>query len=127
MPNSTLRYRFEFRVHDWAERLSVGLCGARVGFFVGLRADGTVRRLYFRPRGESVAGESKTALAEAHPRWFLYQPYEDEGSAYIEWLGLDQPTVERWLGRPLERADFLDVRSAGHHEGWPEAWRVIVA
>jgi hypothetical protein len=127
MPKSTSRYRFEFRLHDWAERLSLQLCGARVGFFVGLRADGSVRRVYFRPHGEAVSGEDKAALTEAHPAWFLYQPYEDEGAAYLEWLGLDEGTVERWLGKRLERADFLDVRSTGHHDGWPETWRVILA
>ena len=127
MPTSTSRYRFEFRLHDWAQRLSTDLCGERCAFFVGLRDNGTLRRTYFAQPDQPFDGTRKAALAEAHPRWFLYSPYEEEGSAYLEWLGLDQAIAERWLGRRFELADFLDVRSTGTRDGWPESWRVIIA
>lgn len=128
MPTSTTRYRFEFRLHDWAERLSLSLCGRRCAFFVGMREDGSLRRVYFAPPEEPFDGPQKAQLAEAYPRWFLYVPYEEaEGSAYLEWLGIERKIAERWLGRGLDAADFLDVRSTGARDQWPESWRVIVA
>lgn len=127
MPTSTSRYRFEFRLCDWAEKLSVSLCGSRCALFVALREDGTPRRIYFAAPGEGFDGPSKASLAESHPSWLLYQPYEEDGSAYLEWLGLRQEVVERWLGRRLELADFLDVRSTGSRDVWPDAWRVLLA
>lgn len=127
MPTSTSRYRFEYRLADWAEKLSISLCGARCALFVGLREDGSLRRIYFAAPGEGFDGPSKTSLAESHVSWFLYQPYEDEGSAWVEWLGLRREVAERWLGRRLEPADFLDVRSTGARDGWPDAWRVTLA
>lgn len=127
MPASTTRYRFEYRVNDWATRFSISLCGRRSAFFVGLREDGSVRRIYFAPRGEEFDGAQKVQLAEAHPRWLLFQPYDEDNSAYLEWLGVDRPTMECWLGRRLEPGDFMDVRSTGTRDDWPDAWRVIVA
>ncbi|MEQ1504856.1 MAG: hypothetical protein ABMB14_21655 [Myxococcota bacterium] len=126
VPTSTARYRFEFRLHDWARQLSVGLCGKRAAFFLGMRDDGSIRRIYFAPSGEPFDGATKTQLAEAHPKWFLYLPYDDDG-AYLEWLGVDRKLAERWIGRKLEAVDFLDVRSTGAREEWPESWRVIVS
>lgn len=127
MPTSTARYRFEFRLHEWAERFSASLCGARVAFFVGFRDDGTIRRVYFAQPGVPFDGANKAALAEAYPKWFLYLPYDEEGSAYLEWLGVDRPLAERWLGRRFAATDFLDVRTSGGRDEWPESWRVIVA
>lgn len=127
MPTSTTRYRFEFRLHEWAERFSTGLCGTRTAFFVGLRDDGSIRRVYFAVPGTPFDGANKAALAEAYPRWFLYLPYDEDGSAYLEWLGVGRSQAERWLGRRFEAADFMDVRSSGERDEWPESWRVIVA
>ena len=125
MAQPTSRYRFEFRLHDWAERLATSLTGAPCAFFVGLRDDGSLRRIYFAGEGAPFDGAAKAALAEAYRRWFLYLPH-DEGSAYLEWLGLDRRTAERWLGKRLDASDFLDVRQTGSREEWPESWRVIV-
>ena len=127
MPTSTARYRFEFRLHEWAEKFVAGLAGRRSTFFVGFREDGTVRRVYVSQPGEAFDAAQKTQLAEAYPRWFLYAPYDEEGSAYLEWLGLDRRIAERWLGRRLESADFLDVRTTNTRDEWPESWRVIIA
>jgi hypothetical protein len=121
----TSRYRFEFRLHDWAERLGRSLCGEPIAFFVGLRDDGSPRRIYFAGAGSPIDGPAKAALAEAYQSWFLYLPH-DEGSAYLEWLGLEQAVAERWLGKRLDASDFLDVRQTGTREGWPDSWRVIV-
>jgi hypothetical protein len=127
MPTSTARYRFEFRLSDWAHRFASDLAGARASFFVAFREDGSVRRVYVARPGDSFDGESKAKLAESHERWFLFSPYDEEGTAYLEWLGLDRETVERWLGRRLEVTDFMDVRSTGTRDAWPDTWRVIIA
>jgi hypothetical protein len=127
MPTSTSRYRFEYRLHDWAEKYVLTLAGHRTAYFVGMREDGTIRRVYVAPQGDPFDGATKAQLAEAHPKWFLYVPYDEDGSAYIEWLGLERRTVERWLGRRLEAIDFMDVRTTGTREDWPESWRVIIA
>ena len=125
MAQPTSRYRFEFRLHDWAERLGTSLCGRPSAFFVGLRDDDTIRRIYFADAGAPLDGPAKAALAEAYKKWFLYLPH-DEGSAYLEWLGLDRRVVERWLDKRLDASDFLDVRQTGSREDWPDSWRVIV-
>lgn len=130
MPTSTARYRFEFRLLDWAETFGRGLCGARCSFFIGLREDGTVRRVYLAPPGDRLDGSKKAALAETYRAWFLYSPFEAPGTGYVEWLSLPRELAERWLQRPLEASDFLDVRStpatAAEREAWPDSWRVIV-
>ena len=126
MANSTARYRFEFRVFDWAENLSRSLTGGRRAFFIGLRSDGSIRRIYFaRPR-QSFDGERKEALAESHSMWLLFSPHEEPGAGYVEWLNLGQPVAERWLARCLDPADFMDVRSDVGRDGWPTNWRVII-
>lgn len=126
MPTSTARYRFEFRILDWAETFGRGLCGTRCSFFIGLREDGTVRRVYLAPPGDRLDGGKKAALADAYSAWFLYSPYEASGTGYVEWLSLPREVVERWLQRPLEGPDFLDVRTTTSRDEWPVSWRVIV-
>lgn len=126
MPTSTARYRFEFRVLGWSESFSRSLCGARCAFFIGLRRDGSVRRIYFAAPGQSFDGDRKAALADAYSSWFLYSPYEEPESGYVEWLGIDQAQMEQWLGKPFELADFLDVRTTTARDGWPRSWRAIV-
>ncbi len=125
MTTSTARYRFEFRMFDWAEGFTRSLCEGRRSFFVGLRADGSVRRVYFARRGDPFDGDRKAALAESHAVWLLYAPYSDMGSGYLEWFELDRQVAERWLSG-LDEADFLDVRSMGARDGWPRSWRMII-
>jgi hypothetical protein len=127
MPTSTSRYRFEFRLFDWAETFIRSLSGTRCAFFVGLRADGTIRRIYVSPPDDPFDGERKAKLAEAYTGWFVYAPYEEPGTGYLEWLGLEQAVAERWLAARLGADDYFDVRSTSAREGWPESWRVIIA
>jgi hypothetical protein len=126
MPTSTARYRFEFRLLEWSEKLARNLCGERRALFVGLRPDGAVRRVYFAPAGDTFEGERKNNLAESHPSWFLYTPHPEPGAGYVEWFALERNIVERWLGVSLEADDFVDVRAAGKREDWPKTWRVWV-
>ncbi|MBT3223269.1 MAG: hypothetical protein HN348_29705 [Proteobacteria bacterium] len=126
MTTSTARFRFEFRVFDWAETLSRDLCGERCSFFIGIREDGSVRRLYFARGDVSFSGDRKSALAESHPVWFFYSPHDDLGAGYLEWFNLPRSLVERWLKRRLEAHDFIDVRATGAREEWPENWRVLI-
>jgi hypothetical protein len=49
------------------------------------------------------------------------------GERGLEWVGVSRRTAERWLGRGLDPIDFLDVRSTGTRDGWPDNWRVILA
>ena len=127
MPTSTARFRFEFLLLQWAQHLGESLCGERRAFFVGLRPDGGVRRIYFAPPGETFDGARKSALAESHAHWFLYTPHADPGSGYLEWFEVDRAVAERWIGRRLEPADFVDVRNQGGREQWPSTWRVLLA
>ena len=126
MSTTTSRYRFEFRVQDWATQWILRLTGSRVGFFVAFRDDGTVRRVYVASPDRPFDGQQKAALGQEYASWFLFFPYAREGSAYLEWLNLDRAVVERWLGRALCPEDFIDVRTTGCRDGWPTSWRVIV-
>jgi hypothetical protein len=123
---STARYRFEFQLFEWAEDLSKDLCGDTRCFFIGLRPEGSVRRIYFARPGAPFSGERKRVLADGHLHWFLYHPYGDPGAGYVEWYDLDQAVSERWLKRKLERGDFEDVRGGGALHAWPSSWRVIL-
>lgn len=125
MPTSTARFRFEHRLFDFAEALSRQLAGGRRSMFIGLRADGTTRRVYFGKLDEAFDGEKKNALVGSHPVWFLYQPYDEPGSGYLEWYAMDRTVVERWIGAKLRADDFVDVRASSNRDDWPTAWRVI--
>lgn len=124
--STTARYPFEHHLHAWARRWVQGLCGRTCGVFIGLREDGSVRRVYLAHPERELSGEEKQALVSRYNHWFLYHPYED-GGAYLEWFSLSQRWPETWLQRALEADDFLDGDSGGRREGWPESWRVIVA
>jgi hypothetical protein len=124
--NTTSRYRFEYRIQDWASSWSTQLVGHRVAFFVAFRRDGSVRRVYVAPVDRPFDGAQKAALGQEYATWFLYLPYDSEGTAYLEWLNLPRATIERWIGRTLLSDDFLDVRATGCRDDWPESWRVIV-
>jgi hypothetical protein len=123
---STARYRFEFQLFEWAEALSSDLCGDTRCFFVGLRPEGSVRRIYFARPGAPFSSERKRVLADGHVHWFLYHPTGDPGPGYVEWYDLERDVVERWLKRALEPGDFEDVRGNGTLHAWPSSWRVIL-
>lgn len=123
MTTSTARYRFEFRVLEWAEGFSRGLNGNRTALFVGFREDYTVRRVYCGPRS-GFEGENKAKLVASVPAWLLYVPDEEPGSGYLEWFQLPAEVAQRF-GGPYEAADFLDVRTTARREGWPASWRVL--
>lgn len=126
MPVSTVRYRFEYRLFDWAEGHVRELGGERVAFFVALREDGTLRRTYYAAPGRPWDGEQKTSMAQAHPRWFLFVPEEEPGRGYLEWSELPVAVARRWLGRPVLATDLQDVRGGEALDHWPESWRVVV-
>ena len=117
------RYAFEERILAFAEELSRRFVGGRRAFFVGLRDDGSPRRIYFAEDGPFDAAQ-KDRLAGAHPRWFLFLPH-DEGT-YLEWLDVDRATFERWLGAPLGPDALVDRTSTGSRGAFPTSWRVIV-
>jgi len=126
MSTSTARYRFEHRLHDWASTWIMALAGRRCGFFVGLRDDGSVRRVYVAHPDRPLGGEDKQALAEQYDSWFFYLPHDDAGGAYVEWLALPREVAEVWLARSLDATDFIDVRSTGARDGFPESWRFLI-
>jgi hypothetical protein len=123
--STTCRYPFEVLVESWAARWSTQLVGARAAFFVGLRDDGSVRRVYTSRADRPLTGEQKQLLGQEYRRWMLYLPYEQPGMAYLEWLDLPREAAERWIGRPFAPNDFTDAHGASREE-WPTSWRVIV-
>lgn len=124
--NTTARYRFEYRLLEWAEQFSRDLYNQRIGFFIGMREDGSIRRIYFNVPGSGFEGDRKAKLVAGYRRWFLYEPHLEPGHGYLEWLGLSQSQAEVWLKRRLDLVDFLDVRSTTARNGWPSDWRVLV-
>jgi hypothetical protein len=124
--SSTARYRFEFRLFEWAETLSRDLCGDSRCFFIGLRPEGAARRVYFARAGAPFSPERKRVLVDGHLGWFLFHPVEFRAAGYVEWYDLDAFVVERWTRQRLEPADFEDVRGGGSLHAWPTSWRVIL-
>lgn len=123
MPSTAL-YRFEYRLFDWAEGHVAGLCGERLPFFVGCRADGTLRRTYFGAPFAPWSADQIASMAEAHPRWFLFVPSSEPGCGYLEWCEIPVATARRWLGRPVLQADFQSVSGGEPLRHWPDSWRV---
>lgn len=119
----TARYVFEERIRAFAEAFAERWAGGRRAFFVGMRADGGVRRIYVAGPDESFDAGQKERLVEAHPRWFLYLPHPD--GTYLEWLDVDRATFERWIGAPLGPDALVDERSTGARASFPAAWRVL--
>ncbi|MBX2799141.1 MAG: hypothetical protein KTR31_15815 [Myxococcales bacterium] len=113
-------------MHEWARRFIIDLAGAECAFFVAMRNNGTVRRVFVAEPGRPFGAEHKARLADGHERWFLFSPYPEESGAYLEWLALDEEVVRRWLGKPLGPDDYVDVRATGARDGWPRSWRVIM-
>lgn len=126
MPTSTSRYRFEYEMDRWARRFIVPFAGEECAFLVALRESGSVRRVYVAPPGRAFGPEQKDRMTTDNHAWFLFVPYHDGSSTFMEWQGLDRATVERWLGRAFDPDDFLDVRTTGRSDGFPTHWRVIV-
>lgn len=124
--SSTARYRFEFRLFEWSETLAHDLCGETRCFFVGLRPDSSVRRIYFARSGAPFSVERKRILVDGHAGWFLYHPFAARGPGYAEWYDLDLEAVERWLKAPLDDIAFEDVRGEGSLHAWPTSWRVLM-
>ena len=124
--SGTARYRFEFRLLDWAQRFARGLAGRRVAFFIGFRGDGTVRRVYLAPPGREFEPDQKRRLAESYASWFLFVPAEDPGKGYVEWLQMPRDRAEQWLGEAFVAEDFVDVRHSETKDDFPTSWRVIL-
>ena len=83
MSTATVRYRFEYRLFDWAESYSRTFCASRVAFLVALRSDGSMRRVYFAQPGTPFDGEQKTSMAQSNPRWFLFAPADEPGRSRL--------------------------------------------
>ena len=125
MPVATVRYRFEYRLFDWAEDRVRALCGVRTSMLVALRDDGSLRRIYFSTPG-GWTGDQKNSMVRSNARWFLYVPEDEAGRGYLEWDELPVGVAQRWLGRALQGADFSEVRGGEALDRWPESWRVVV-
>ncbi len=125
MSNTSARFRFEFRLFDWAQGLSKTLTGTRQPFFVGMRSDGSIRRIYFSRPGEPFDSDAKDKLVNAHPIWLRYAPGPEPGSGNLEWFDLEQKHAERWMAGKFGAEDFVDVRASGNRDSWPTSWRVI--
>lgn len=121
---STARYRFEYRLFDWAEDHIRGLTGERVGFFVALRQDGTIRRVYLASPYQAWTQEQRAKMVDAHPAWFYFQPAPEAGRGYLEWADLPGSVARRWLGRPVLDADLQAVGGGEALQHWPPSWRV---
>ncbi|MCA9569195.1 MAG: hypothetical protein KC656_15205 [Myxococcales bacterium] len=121
---STARYRFEYRLFDWAEDHIRNLAGERVAFFVACRQDGTLRRIYVAAPYSPWDQDQRASMADAHPRWFLFVPGTEPGRGYIEWCELPVSIARRWLGRPMLDADFQAVTGGEPLQHWPDSWTV---
>ncbi len=122
MPRSTHEYRFEIRVaHGVGARLErlLELTGDASSYLLTVRPDGTVAVIAVPTDGD--VWEPREAIRASGDPYVFYDPLDDGMEyRYLQWHGIDRPTMERLMGHPFEPDDF---------HGWtgdfPESWDVM--
>jgi hypothetical protein len=123
MPRASYKYQFEWKILEWAWKLSWAFCGgSHYPFVILFGASGVADRLVFGPAPETHDENEWKRLLERAPAWLAFDPFEGPEYQYLSWEGLERQTVERLIGITFGPEDF------GSEEGtiaFPTKWGVM--
>jgi hypothetical protein len=123
MPHSTSRYRFEWKVLDWASRLSTALTGhPHYPFLVLFTPDGQLRQIHLGDAPERHDDAVWQRLRAAAPAWLAYDPFEGPEYTYLQWQDVPKATFERLLGATFTTEDLT---AADQGIEFPATWGVM--
>ncbi len=133
MPHATMNHPFEWKVLEFAGRLSRLLAGnvRRGSFVVTFDPEGSARSVTFECPDEGWHELTKRLDAEGVPHLF-FDPFDAPEYTWVAWSGLSQSTMERLIGAPFEPGAFEPFR-AGAGRGpaldppgtFPTSWGVM--
>ena len=122
MPHATNKYPFEWKIFEWAGRLSKQLTGNfHYPFLILLSRDGRVLQVHFGDAPEQHDEHVWQQLREANPCWFVFDPFEGPVYTYLTWQNAPRTTFERLLGTPFGPGDFT---SQDQCIEFPSTWGV---
>lgn len=123
MPHATNQYGFEWRILEWASRLSSQLTGAAdFPFLMLFGPDGQIHRIHFGDGPQQHDDRAWQLLREAVPKWFFYDPFDAPEYTYIGWQGVAEAWFELVLGVSFE---ISDLTAAGKTIEFPMNWGVM--
>jgi hypothetical protein len=121
MPRSTVKYAFEHGLLAWASSFREG-----EGFFAVFGPTGQfveVHMAHPTPSGKRlIPHERKEQLAQVHPSWLYFDPFDWPEYAWLEWHAVPQATLEKLIGEPWVQA-FREGK--GEFPELPESWGVM--
>jgi hypothetical protein len=123
MPRYSAKFKFEFKVFDWAMRFCHLMTGRIMddSFSIILDADGATRRAFFGdpaefgPEGDPYGQPAQSAL--------FYNPIDAPEYYFMYWQNIRRETLERLMGEPFEEADFVSLSGRERME-FPPRWSV---
>ena len=114
MPRATYKYQFEWKILEWAWKLSWAFCGgSHYPFVILFGASGVADRLVFGPAPETHDENEWKRLLERAPAWLAFDPFEGPEYQDPSWEGLERQTVERLIGNHV-RAGGFRLRRGDH-------------
>jgi hypothetical protein len=123
VPRATHKYPFEWRILEWACKLSGAFTGSpHYPFLVLLDAAGVAERVVFGSAPETHDEKEWSSLREGAGAWLAYDPFDGPVYTYLSWDGLDQPTMERLVGSRLGQEDLM---AEGVTIAFPRKWGVM--
>ncbi len=123
MPHATSKYPFEWKILDWAARLSQQLEGhPHYPFLMLFRAEGGVAEIHFGEAPEQHDDRRWQELMAATPSWFAYDPFEGPEYTFLHWQQVPRAVFERLLGAAFVPADFT---SGNESIEFPSTWSVM--
>jgi hypothetical protein len=123
MPRATCKYRFEWKVFDWAKNFSEILTGHdQYAFFIAFTETGRARKVIVGDRPETFDRQELEALQGESPSWLFHDPFEGPVYTYIQWQNVERRTMERLLGASFEPNDFM---SNDKSVEFPTSWGVM--
>lgn len=123
MPRATCKYRFEWKIWDWATRFSHTLTSHNhYAFLVLLTEDGRTSKIIVGDRPEHFDHQEFEAWRQEAPSWLFYDPFEGPVYTCIQWQNVERGTMERLIGATIEPDDLI---SDGVAIEFPTSWSVI--
>jgi hypothetical protein len=130
MPHTTCEYGFEWKILAVVQEMILSRTGSLSECLIVLDGGGEVNSLFQIAPSEGWSSAKKSLLAEGRP-YIFFDPFDAPDYAWLDWSGVDRPTMERLVGRPFEESDFVPVRRlrrAGQLDppkSYPESWGVM--